>query len=309
MLTAGSCWGLQQFASILGFHQQQQRLHTSVCSAASSSQPPPHYVQIGRLSPSPGSSKTAIRWGRGNGSDRGTYCGRGIKGQKARKGGKPHILFDGGQKQLKKYPKVWVTPSSPVLFRQVGLSKVLRWARLGLLDTQQVITMKDLRDSGCVAKTIRWGVELVAHGNERVDVPLHLQVSSASTAAQELLEAAGGSVTRVYYTRLGLTALLKVRGSGHCCCSSPARLRSSNLVKAQAHTAVTCRALLGREVRMLVTAAASGGLVAVCSLAYRSAATWLTSHAHRLCRAAATCNNMQAYCSTEHRASAEWPGA
>eukprot|EP00882_Tetradesmus_deserticola_P028118 GHRQ01031303.1.p2 GENE.GHRQ01031303.1~~GHRQ01031303.1.p2 ORF type:complete len:134 (+),score=58.34 GHRQ01031303.1:722-1123(+) len=69
--------------------------------------------------------------------------------------------------------------------------------------------MKDLRDSGCVAKTIRWGVELVAHGNERVDVPLHLQVSSASTAAQELLEAAGGSVTRVYYTRLGLTALLK----------------------------------------------------------------------------------------------------
>eukprot|EP00882_Tetradesmus_deserticola_P026706 GHRQ01029486.1.p1 GENE.GHRQ01029486.1~~GHRQ01029486.1.p1 ORF type:complete len:159 (+),score=50.80 GHRQ01029486.1:680-1156(+) len=46
-------------------------------------------------------------------------------------------------------------------------------------------------------------------GDERVDVPLHLQVSSASTAAQELLEAAGGSVTRVYYTRLGLTALLK----------------------------------------------------------------------------------------------------
>jgi hypothetical protein len=27
-------------------------------------------------------------------------------------GGKPHILFDGGQKQLKKYPKVWVTPRS-----------------------------------------------------------------------------------------------------------------------------------------------------------------------------------------------------
>jgi hypothetical protein len=25
-------------------------------------------------------------------------------------GGKPHILFDGGQKQLKKYPKVWVKP-------------------------------------------------------------------------------------------------------------------------------------------------------------------------------------------------------
>ncbi|KAF6257458.1 hypothetical protein COO60DRAFT_1701840, partial [Scenedesmus sp. NREL 46B-D3] len=69
--------------------------------------------------------------------------------------------------------------------------------------------MKDLRDSGCVSKTIRWGVELVANGGECVDVPLHLQVSSASTAAQKLVEAAGGSVTRVYYTRLGLHALLK----------------------------------------------------------------------------------------------------
>jgi hypothetical protein len=29
-----------------------------------------------------------------------------------------------------------------VLFRELGLSKVLRWAHLGLLDTQQAITMK-----------------------------------------------------------------------------------------------------------------------------------------------------------------------
>jgi hypothetical protein len=51
-----------------------------------------------------------------------------------------------------------------------------------------------------------------------VDVPLHLQVSSVSPAAQKLVEAAGGSVTRVYYTRLGLRALLKVgrRHRHHC---------------------------------------------------------------------------------------------
>lgn len=28
----------------------------------------------------------AKRWGRGDGGDRGTYCGRGVKGQKSRKG-------------------------------------------------------------------------------------------------------------------------------------------------------------------------------------------------------------------------------
>jgi hypothetical protein len=41
-------------------------------------------------------------------------------------------------------------------------------------------------------------------------VPLHLQVSSVSPAAKALVEAAGGSVAKVYYTRLGLRALLKV---------------------------------------------------------------------------------------------------
>jgi hypothetical protein len=51
---------------------------------------------------------------------------------------------------------------------------------------------------------------VLLQGNERVNVPLHLQVSSVSPAAQKLVEAAGGSVTRVYYTRLGLRALLKV---------------------------------------------------------------------------------------------------
>lgn len=51
-----------------------------------------------------------------------------------------------------------------------------------------------------------------AQGHERVCVPLHLQVSSVSPTALRLIEAAGGSVTRVYYTPLGLRALLKV-----CC--------------------------------------------------------------------------------------------
>lgn len=47
-------------------------------------------------------------------------------------------------------------------------------------------------------------------GDEQLQVPLHLQVSSVSPAAQAAVEAAGGSITRVYYTKLGLRALLKV---------------------------------------------------------------------------------------------------
>jgi hypothetical protein len=47
-------------------------------------------------------------------------------------------------------------------------------------------------------------------GLEKPQVPLHLQVSSVSPKALQLVEAAGGSVERVYYTPLGLKALLKV---------------------------------------------------------------------------------------------------
>jgi hypothetical protein len=51
-------------------------------------------------------------------------------------------------------------------------------------------------------------------GKERVRLPLHLQVSSVSPEALRAVERAGGSVTRVYYTQLGLRALLKVRVGG-----------------------------------------------------------------------------------------------
>lgn len=45
-----------------------------------------------------------------------------------------------------------------------------------------------------------------------MDRPLHLQVSAVSEQARQAVEAAGGSVTTVYYNRLGLRALLKVGG-------------------------------------------------------------------------------------------------
>eukprot|EP00878_Enallax_costatus_P005759 GHUV01006037.1.p1 GENE.GHUV01006037.1~~GHUV01006037.1.p1 ORF type:complete len:298 (+),score=59.21 GHUV01006037.1:210-1103(+) len=208
LLAAAASATLQQtlWASL-----RAQQLHTSSCLAAvtAAAQQPQHFLRLDRLTTAPGSRKQAKRWGRGNGGDRGSYCGRGVKGQKSRKGNKPHLLFDGGQKQLKKYPKVWLTPSSPVLYKQVSLGKVLRWVHLGLLDPTEVITMKDLRDSNCVSKSIRWGVELVASGQEQIQTPLHIQVSSISPKAQAAVEAAGGSVTRVYYTKLGLRALLK----------------------------------------------------------------------------------------------------
>jgi hypothetical protein len=96
---------------------RQQDLHTSISTAVPLVQ---HVVQLDRLKPAAGSTKVvgdrllcgaigtqqcaqacltltptclqAKRWGRGDGGDRGTYCGRGVKGQKARKG-KEYVLL------------------------------------------------------------------------------------------------------------------------------------------------------------------------------------------------------------------------
>lgn len=49
------------------------------------------------LYPIPGSQKSKKRVGRGNGSGHGTFCGRGIKGQKSRSGVQIQRGFEGGQ--------------------------------------------------------------------------------------------------------------------------------------------------------------------------------------------------------------------
>ena len=46
-------------------------------------------------------------------------------------------------------------------------------------------------------------------GAKALTQPVHIQVSQASQKAKEAIEAAGGSVTTVYYNPLGLRALLK----------------------------------------------------------------------------------------------------
>lgn len=56
---------------------------------------------------SPSSNKTRRRRGQGNGSNRGTFSGRGCKGQNARAGGGVRLGFEGGQSGLlRRMPKL-----------------------------------------------------------------------------------------------------------------------------------------------------------------------------------------------------------
>ncbi|KAG2494701.1 hypothetical protein HYH03_007216 [Edaphochlamys debaryana] len=166
---------------------------------------PEYFVGLGNLRDNPGATRQRIRVGRGDSGRRNKYGGRGMKGQKAHGRG-PHILFDGGQLHWLKFPVTRQRPSYEVLYAQLGLSRVAEFVALGLLDPSRTITMKHLYDSGCVTSNIKYGVML--YGKARLSYPLDLQVTACAPESRASVEAAGGRVTRVYYTREGLGAVL-----------------------------------------------------------------------------------------------------
>ncbi|KAJ1660155.1 YmL10 [Dispira simplex] len=170
---------------------------------------PTHVVALNNLTNIPGSVKEVRRVGRGGSSGRGGTSGRGSKGQKARAGnGKPRRGFEGGQTPIHRaFPKRGFTNNFQKDYQILNLDKLQHWVRIGRLDSSKTITMKDLKDAGCV-KNIKDGIKLLSQGYEHFDTKVQIEVSKASPGAIASIERAGGRVTCVYYNRLGLRALL-----------------------------------------------------------------------------------------------------
>lgn len=152
--------------------------------------------------------KQKTRKGRGIGSGKGKTAGRGHKGQRARKGIK--LGFEGGQTPLRRrLPKRGFKNPFSLTFQPIGLGKIAKLINAGKIDSSELITMKTLKDAGALGKQIKDGVRLMGRGSEQIKWPIHLEVSRVTVRAKEAVEAAGGSVRRVYYNKLGFRALLK----------------------------------------------------------------------------------------------------
>ena len=54
-------------------------------------------MRLNDMKPAHGARKTRLRVGRGASAGQGKTCGRGVKGQRARKGGYHKVGFEGGQ--------------------------------------------------------------------------------------------------------------------------------------------------------------------------------------------------------------------
>ena len=84
-------------------------------------------MRLNNISPAPGSKKIRLRVGRGASAGQGKTCGRGVKGQRARKGGYHKVGFEGGQMPLqRRLPKVGFRSKVAPTVAEVRLSELAK---------------------------------------------------------------------------------------------------------------------------------------------------------------------------------------
>jgi large subunit ribosomal protein L15 len=139
--------------------------------------------------------KDRKRVGRGMGSGKGRYAGRGIKGQKARSGShKMRAGFEGGQMPVyMRIPKQRGSTSKDALpvgpFRTATVPINVR--DLGRFDAGAEVTPESLVEQGLLKNT---KVDVKILGNGEISKALTVRVHAISAAAREKIEQAGGTV-------------------------------------------------------------------------------------------------------------------
>lgn len=151
-------------------------------------------MKLNELAPKEGSTKNAIRVGRGIGSGKGKTSAKGQKGQKARSG-VAIKGFEGGQMPLyQRLPKRGFNSYKPNRYAVVNLGKLQTAIDDKKLDAKGTVDEAALVKAGVIRRGLD-GVRLLAKGE--LKTKLDLKVTGASKAAQEAVEKAGGKVTFV----------------------------------------------------------------------------------------------------------------
>lgn len=140
-------------------------------------------MQLNTLKPGRGSKRPRLRVGRGASAGQGKTCGRGVKGQHARKGGYHKVGFEGGQMPLqRRLPKVGFRSAMKVTRAEVRLSE------LGKVDAE-VIDLAALKKAGVVPASTEQA-KLILSGE--ITKAVTLKGVSATKGARAAVEAAGG---------------------------------------------------------------------------------------------------------------------
>jgi large subunit ribosomal protein L15 len=142
-------------------------------------------MRLNSIKPGAGSRKPRLRVGRGASAGQGKTCGRGVKGQRARKGGYHKVGFEGGQMPLqRRLPKVGFRSAMKAARAEVRLHE------LALIDAA-VIDLAALKSAGIVS-VFALRAKVVLSGELKKAVTL--KGVGATKGAREAITAAGGRI-------------------------------------------------------------------------------------------------------------------
>ena len=142
-------------------------------------------MKLNDMSPAPGSKKAKLRVGRGASAGQGKTCGRGVKGQRARKGGYHKVGFEGGQMPLqRRLPKRGFKSHLLKYNAEITLSAL---EHLGAAEVD-LLTLKQAGLVGELAKVVK----VIKTGEIKRAVKLN--GIGATAGAKAAIEAAGGSL-------------------------------------------------------------------------------------------------------------------
>jgi len=142
-------------------------------------------MKMNSISPAAGSKKIARRVGRGASAGQGKTCGRGVKGQRARKGGYHKVGFEGGQMPLqRRLPKIGFRSKISPLVAEVRLNELT-------LVAGGVVDLDALKKAGVVpANAVRARVML----SGEIKTAVTVKGVGVTKGARAAIEAAGGTV-------------------------------------------------------------------------------------------------------------------
>ena len=148
-------------------------------------------MRLDQVKSAPGSRTVRKRVGRGNGSNLGTYSGKGMKGQKARSGGGPRPSFEGGQLPLvKRLPRQrGFTNIFKTQYATVNLDSLSK----KLADAKEVDP--NLMRRARLITTTNLPVKILGRGS--LERPVTIMANKFSKEARNKIEASGGKAVEI----------------------------------------------------------------------------------------------------------------
>jgi large subunit ribosomal protein L15 len=142
-------------------------------------------MRLNTIKPGAGSKRAHLRVGRGASAGQGKTCGRGVKGQRARKGGYHKTGFEGGQMPLqRRLPKIGFRSAMKASRAELTLDDLMRVSGTD-------VTLKCLIEANLVPECTKL-VKIILSGKVSRPFAVKDKAVTATKGAKIAVVAAGG---------------------------------------------------------------------------------------------------------------------